>query len=48
MTDFKVKFRPKGENAVREDIVSAKHQTEARKKIESMYSGCKVVACTKA
>lgn len=48
MANFKVKYRPKGENTVKEEIVSARNHSEAKKTIESQHSGCKVVACTQA
>jgi len=48
MATFNVKYRPKGENTVKEETVSANNQSAARKTIESKYSGCKVVACTQA
>ncbi|MEA2019284.1 MAG: hypothetical protein U9N59_12620 [Campylobacterota bacterium] len=47
MKKFKVKYRLSFLSRVNEEIVVARHQSDARKIIESRYPGCKVVACTR-
>jgi len=45
MATFLVTARVVGKAQPIKETVSATHQTEARKKVESMYKGCKIVSC---
>lgn len=45
MATFLVTARVQGNSTPLKETVSATHQTEARKKVEAMYKGCKIVSC---
>lgn len=45
MATFLVTTRIQGNSTPVKETVSANNQSEARKKVEAMYKGCKIVSC---
>ena len=45
MATFVLTVRLQGKDTPIKETVSARHQSEARLKVEAMYKGCNIVSC---
>ena len=45
MANFLITVRIPGNSTPQKENVSADNQSAARKKVEAMYKGCKIVSC---